>query len=65
MPLLGNSHNHLGSPRYLSYPEMPVQPLRNNVTNIDLSISDLDSLVTFAESNAIDYTVVGPRSPSR
>ena len=35
----------------------------NNVTNIDLSVSDLDGLVRFAESNAIDYTVVGPEAP--
>ena len=35
----------------------------NNVTNIDLSVSDLDGLVKFAESNAIDYTVVGPEAP--
>ena len=37
--------------------------LENNVTNIDLSVSDLDGLVRFAESNAIDYTVVGPEGP--
>ena len=37
--------------------------LENNVTNIDLSVSDLDGLVKFAESNAIDYTVVGPEAP--
>ena len=37
--------------------------LENNVTNMDLSVSDLDGLVRFAESNAIDYTVVGPEAP--
>ena len=37
--------------------------LENNVTNIDLSVSDLDGLVRFAESNAIDYAVVGPEAP--
>ena len=37
--------------------------LENNVTNIDLSVSDLDGLVRFAENNAIDYTVVGPEAP--
>ncbi|MGB1966824.1 MAG: phosphoribosylamine--glycine ligase [Litorivicinaceae bacterium] len=37
--------------------------LENNVTNIDLSVSDLNGLVRFAESNAIDYTVVGPEAP--
>ena len=37
--------------------------LENNVTNIDLSVSDLDGLIRFAESNAIDYTVVGPEAP--
>jgi len=37
--------------------------LENNVTNVDLSVSDLDGLVRFAESNAIDYTVVGPEAP--
>lgn len=37
--------------------------LEANVTNVDLSVSDLDGLVAFAESNAIDYTVVGPEAP--
>ena len=37
--------------------------LETNVTNVDLSVSDLDGLVAFAESNAIDYTVVGPEAP--
>ena len=37
--------------------------LEENVTNVDLSISDLDSLVAFAESHAIDYTVIGPEAP--
>lgn len=37
--------------------------LEENVTNVDLSISDLDSLVTFAESHAIDFTVIGPEAP--
>lgn len=37
--------------------------LEENVTNIDLSISDLDSLIAFAESHAIDYTVIGPEAP--
>ena len=37
--------------------------LEDNVTNVDLSVSDLDGLVAFAESNAIDYTVVGPEAP--
>ncbi len=37
--------------------------LEENVTNIDLSISDSDSLVAFAESHAIDYTVIGPEAP--
>ena len=37
--------------------------LEQNVTNIDLSITDLDSLVAFAESHAIDYTVIGPEAP--
>ena len=37
--------------------------LEENVTNIDLSITDLDSLVAFAESHAIDYTVIGPEAP--
>ena len=37
--------------------------LEDNVTNVDLSVSDLDGLVEFAESNAIDYTVVGPEAP--
>ncbi len=37
--------------------------LEATVTNVDLSVSDLDGLVAFAESNAIDYTVVGPEAP--
>jgi phosphoribosylamine--glycine ligase len=37
--------------------------LEDNVTNVDLSVSDLDGLVAFAESNAIDYTVIGPEAP--
>jgi phosphoribosylamine--glycine ligase len=37
--------------------------LEANVTNVDLTVSDLDGLVAFAESNAIDYTVVGPEAP--
>ena len=37
--------------------------LEENVTNVALSISDLDSLVAFAESHAIDYTVIGPETP--
>ena len=37
--------------------------LEDNVTNIDLAVSDLDGLVAFAENNAIDYTVVGPEAP--
>ena len=37
--------------------------LEENVTNVDLSISDLDNLVAFAESHAIDYTVIGPEAP--
>ena len=37
--------------------------LEANVTNVDLSVSDLDGLVAFAENNAIDYSVVGPEAP--
>ena len=37
--------------------------LENTITNVDLSASDLDGLVTFAESQNIDYTVVGPEAP--
>ena len=37
--------------------------LEENITNVDLSTSDLDSLVTFAERHAIDYTVIGPEAP--
>lgn len=37
--------------------------LEDNVTNIDLAVSDLDGLVAFAENNAIDCTVVGPEAP--
>ena len=37
--------------------------LEESITNVDLSISDLDSLVTFAENHAIDYTVIGPEAP--
>ncbi|MEC8126617.1 MAG: phosphoribosylamine--glycine ligase [Pseudomonadota bacterium] len=37
--------------------------LEDSITNVDLSVSDLDGLVTFAESQNIDYTVVGPEAP--
>ena len=37
--------------------------LEDTITNVDLSVSDLDELVTFAESQNIDYTVVGPEAP--
>ena len=37
--------------------------LEDTITNVNLSVSDLDGLVTFAESQNIDYTVVGPETP--
>ena len=37
--------------------------LEDTITNVDLSVSDLDGLVTFAESQSIDYTIVGPEAP--
>ena len=37
--------------------------LEDTITNVDLSVSDLDELVIFAESQNIDYTVVGPEGP--
>ncbi len=37
--------------------------LEGTITNVDLSVSDLDGLVTFAESQDINYTVVGPEAP--
>ena len=37
--------------------------LEDTITNVDLSVSDLDGLVTFAESQNIDYTIVGPEAP--
>ena len=37
--------------------------LEDTITNVDLSVSNLDGLVTFAESQNIDYTVVGPEAP--
>ena len=37
--------------------------LEDTITNVDLAVSDLDGLVTFAESQNIDYTVVGPEAP--
>lgn len=37
--------------------------LEDKVTNIDLSVDDLDGLLAFAESQAIDFTVVGPEAP--
>ena len=37
--------------------------LEDTITNVNLSVSDLDGLVTFAESQNIDYTVVGPEAP--
>ncbi len=37
--------------------------LEDTMTNVNLSVSDLDGLVTFAENQNIDYTVVGPEAP--
>ncbi len=37
--------------------------LEKTITNVDLSVADLDGLVTFAENQNIDYTVVGPEAP--
>ena len=37
--------------------------LEDTINNVDLSVSNLDGLVTFAESQNIDYTVVGPEAP--
>lgn len=37
--------------------------LEHKVTNVALSVSDLDALVAFAGENNIDYTVVGPEAP--
>ena len=37
--------------------------LEDKVTNIDLSVDDLDGLLAFAGSQAIDFTVVGPEAP--
>ena len=37
--------------------------LEPGVTNIDIGILDLDKLVTFASSEAIDLTIVGPEAP--
>lgn len=37
--------------------------LEHKVTNVALSVSDLDALVAYAGENNIDYTVVGPEAP--
>ena len=37
--------------------------LEDTITNVNLSVADLDGLVTFAENQNIDYTVVGPEAP--
>ncbi|MEE2820113.1 MAG: phosphoribosylamine--glycine ligase, partial [Pseudomonadota bacterium] len=37
--------------------------LEDTITNVDLSVADLDGLVTFAKRQNIDYTVVGPEAP--
>ncbi|MCH9699324.1 MAG: phosphoribosylamine--glycine ligase [Gammaproteobacteria bacterium] len=37
--------------------------LEPNLYNINIAVNDLDSLVEFAKSNAIELTVVGPEAP--
>ena len=37
--------------------------LESGVENIDIGAEDIDSLLEFAESNAIDLTIVGPEAP--
>jgi len=37
--------------------------LENNVENVDIGAEDIDSLLAFARTNAIDLTIVGPEAP--
>ncbi|CAM4144652.1 phosphoribosylamine--glycine ligase [Serratia silvae] len=37
--------------------------LESNLTNVDISPTDIPALVAFAKDNAIDLTIVGPEAP--
>lgn len=37
--------------------------LEDKVSNVDISATDLDALVAFAQQNQIDLTIVGPEAP--
>ena len=37
--------------------------LEPNLTNIDIGVEDIESLVNFAKENQIDLTIVGPEAP--
>ncbi|MGV6858568.1 MAG: phosphoribosylamine--glycine ligase [bacterium] len=37
--------------------------LENNISNVDISVEDLDGLLRFAQENAIALTIVGPEVP--
>jgi len=37
--------------------------LESKLTNIDLSVEDIDGLVNFAQTEAIDLTIIGPEVP--
>ena len=34
-----------------------------NMTNVAIGVEDIDQLVTFAQENGIDLTVIGPEVP--
>ncbi|WP_100657919.1 phosphoribosylamine--glycine ligase [Alteromonas flava] len=37
--------------------------LEANIENIDIGVEDIDGLLSFAQNNAIDLTIVGPEAP--
>ena len=37
--------------------------LEKNITNIDIEATDIEGLLTFAKSNRVDLTIVGPEAP--
>ncbi len=37
--------------------------LEESITNIDIEVTNIDGLLTFAKSNQIDLTIVGPEAP--
>lgn len=44
-------------------PGNPGTEQEEKITNVEISVSDLDGLVIFAKNNNIDLTIVGPEAP--